>query len=62
MADEPQTQIDVQQVIQNLANSVANLTTEAAVKDALISQLQTELAEARSAVTVEPVDFDIHDD
>jgi len=62
MADEPQTQIDVQQVIQNLANSVANLTTEAAVKDALISQLQTELAEARSTATVEPVDFDIHDD
>ena len=49
-------------MIQNLANSVANLTTEGAVKDALIAQLQTELAEARSAVTVEPVDFDIHDD
>lgn len=62
MADEPQTQIDVQKVIQNLANAVANLTTEAAVKDAFISQLQIELDEARSAVTVEPVDFDIHDD
>ena len=45
---EQQTQIDVQQVIQNLANQIASMTTDMAVKDAMISQLQTQLAEMAS--------------
>lgn len=42
---EQQTQVDIQQVIQNLANQIASLTTDMAVKDTIISQLRTQLAE-----------------
>ena len=56
MAEEPQTQIDIQRVINNLATQVANLTTDLAVKDTLIAQLQEALAEANESVSVEPID------
>jgi len=39
-----ETQLDVQRVIDSMANKIAALTTDIAVKDAMISQLQEMLA------------------
>jgi hypothetical protein len=39
-----ETQLDVQRVIDSMANKIAALTTDLAVKEALISQLQEMLA------------------
>ena len=39
-----ETQLDVQKVIDSMANKIAALTTDLAVKEALISQLQEMLA------------------
>jgi len=40
----PETQLDVQKVIDSMANKIAALTTDIAVKDVMISQLQEMLA------------------
>jgi len=39
-----ETELDVQRVIDSMANKIATLTTDLAVKEALISQLQEMLA------------------
>ena len=39
-----ETELDVQRVIDSMANKIAALTTDLAVKEALISQLQEMLA------------------
>ena len=39
-----ETQLDVQKVIDSMANKIAALTTDLAVKEAMISQLQEMLA------------------
>tara|TARA_R100000742_G_C4276870_1_gene98260 strand:+ start:824 stop:1006 length:183 start_codon:yes stop_codon:yes gene_type:complete len=39
-----ETQLDVQRVIDSMANKIAALTTDLAVKEAMISQLQEMLA------------------
>ena len=41
---EQETQLDVQRVIDSMANKIAALTTDLAVKEAMISQLQEMLA------------------
>lgn len=41
---EQETQLDIQKVIDSMANKIAALTTDIAVKDVMISQLQEMLA------------------
>lgn len=43
MTDQ-ETQLDIQRVIDSMANKIAALTTDIAVKEAMISQLQEMLA------------------
>ena len=43
MTDQ-ETQLDIQKVIDSMANKIAALTTDIAVKEAMISQLQEMLA------------------